>query len=692
MFKILIITYLFLIFKLFSCTINESKPILTLDEFFDYTKFPSLIFSPNGQHLLIHKNRPSWNSNSYENSLWLYEIKEQQKKLITSQFDASFRPRWSSNGKRILFSKEKISVTEKFKSHLYYRSLSENNLIREQIFYVYCIESDKLFPISLGYLIPTALAWSNNDSSFYIAAISLNLNQEDEWQDVIRYRDNKIIDGSIIYRIDFNIENQISSIQMNIVRHVPFQISDILYVPYDEQLFLVSIPFIFENPNDFEIFSINLQDEQSPEKLTNNYGYEANLKLSNDGKSVFFMLLPVSSIDGTVFTTQQRLYSIDVASRQIVHLAKDFEGNIEDYTVRPHGGVYILGQQGTNTFIYTQSSPMNYSILHQGWNGTYESLSSSTESSSLAFVYSAFGKPKEVYLVDNINDLQSAKAITNDNELFTQRDLPQAKIYRWTSSEDERNIEGVLYYPPGKFESKNLPLFVLIHGGPASASLNHFDVKSYSWAPMAASAGWLVLEPNYRGSIGYGQNFLDEIRYQPLSRPSRDILSGVDCLIKDGIANPNRLTVGGYSYGGFVTNWLITQTTRFNAALSGSGAIEHVSLWGTMDFPLLYNNLFGGFPWEVPHIYQNQAPIYYLDKVRTPTLIVTAEDDTNILPDQSRMLERGLYYRGIPVELLIFPNEGHTLNKNPWHGKIKVREELNWLEKYGHTTSNTINN
>ncbi|CAF1341966.1 unnamed protein product [Rotaria sp. Silwood1] len=86
---------------------NNSKPVLTLDEFFNYTKFPSLTFSPNGQYLLIQKNRPSWNSNSYENSLWLYEIKEQQKQLITSQLDPSFRPRWSSNGKRILFSREK---------------------------------------------------------------------------------------------------------------------------------------------------------------------------------------------------------------------------------------------------------------------------------------------------------------------------------------------------------------------------------------------------------------------------------------------------------------------------------------------------------------------------------------------------------------------------------------------------------
>jgi len=346
---------------------------------------------------------------------------------------------------------------------------------------------------------------------------------------------------------------------------------------------------------------------------------------------------------------------------------------------------------GTNIQIYTQQSPMKYSILQRGWDGTYESITSASSSfkgrSPIAFVYSSFGRPQEVYFTDNINRLQSAKAITSENKLLTRRNLPQGKVYTWTSDEDDRTIEGVLHYPPGKFECKNLPLLVLIHGGPHAASINHFNAKSYDWAPLAASEGWLVLEPNYRGSTGYGDQFLNEIHYQPLSRPGRDILSGVDSLIKDGIADPNSLAVGGYSYGGFLTNWLITQTTRFNAALSGAGAVEHVSLWGTMDLPVLINDLFGGFPWEVPHTYQSESPVYQLNKVRTPTHICTGANDVTVPVGQSYILERGLHSLGIPVKLLILPNEGHLLNNNPWHGKIQTREELKWLQKYGQKSS-----
>ncbi|CAM4936790.1 unnamed protein product [Rotaria socialis] len=177
------------------------------------------------------------------------------------------------------------------------------------------------------------------------------------------------------------------------------------------------------------------------------------------------------------------------------------------------------------------------------------------------------------------------------------------------------------------------------------------------------------------------------LRFQAISRPGKDILSGVDRLINDGIADPNRLAIGGYSYGGYLTNWLITQTTRFNAALSGAGGLEHVSDWGTIDLPVDVTDIFGGFPWEVPHIYQSEGAIYQLDKVRTLTYIVTGENDVRVSSSQSYILERGLHYLGIPVQLLIFPGEGHLLSNNPWHRKIKVREELKWLQKYGSISS-----
>jgi dipeptidyl aminopeptidase/acylaminoacyl peptidase len=175
---------------------------------------------------------------------------------------------------------------------------------------------------------------------------------------------------------------------------------------------------------------------------------------------------------------------------------------------------------------------------------------------------------------------------------------------------------------------------------------------------------------------------------QIVSRPGKDILEGVDALVKDGIADPAHLAVGGYSYGGYMTNWLITQTTRFRAAVTGAGAVENVANWGNDDTS--FDDAFdlGGLPWEVPQHYQDEAAIFQIEKVRTPTLIVVGSDDIRVAVAEAYLLDRALHNLGVPSELLIFPGEGHDLANNPWHGKIKVREELKWLQKYGGVPAN----
>ncbi|CAF4879076.1 unnamed protein product [Rotaria sp. Silwood1] len=188
---------------------------------------------------------------------------------------------------------------------------------------------------------------------------------------------------------------------------------------------------------------------------------------------------------------------------------------------------------------------------------------------------------------------------------------------------------------------------------------------------------------------GYGDDFLYGVRLKMVSRPGKDILFGVDALIRDGIADPRRLTIGGYSYGGYLTNWLITQTTRFNAALSGAGAIEHVIDWGTNDMPTSNAYFLGGYPWQIPTHYQEEAAIFQLNNVKTPTHIVTGEIDVRVPVAESYLLERSLRVLGIPTKLIVFPGQGHDLSTNPWHEKIKVREELKWLQKYGHICVST---
>lgn len=661
-----------ILIQLYSCLTFPIKSKLTLDEFLNSTTFIYLSLSPTGQHLLFETVQPSWNTSSYEINLWIYDVQQETRKLIAEHPHKSIKPQWSPHGNWIALLLDDTS--------------QEKSTSTEQQIFLYSLITNDLLPIQKIKDSPIALTWSDNDFSLYLATTNGSLLENDpddqQWRDTIRYRENDKFQQSTIYRIDINEQNYLLTVKKHSIKNVSFLIGELLFVPFDEKLLLTSTTPLIENLQDFEIYSIDLLNTSSPiVRLTDNEFFEQNLKLSIDGTHVLFVSESLGSTRKKFNDTQSRLYSLDLITGKITHVTEKFKGNVNGYTMKSNGDIYITGQLGTENQIYSQRLYSDDIIEYPGWKGTYE-LVSISNSDSIAFVHSSTEKPMEIYLIDNIDQLRSARAITQDNQWYTERDLPQAKVYQWKNEDDQRIIEGILHYPPGQFEARNLPLLVLIHGGPYSASVNRFSPDWYSWAPLAASEGWLVFEPNYRGSTGYGDEFLHEIRYRPLSLPGKDILYGVDQLIRDGTVDPYRLTIGGYSYGGFLTNWLITQTKRFNAALSGAGAAEHVSAWGLMDLPVLLSYLFGGYPWEVPYIYQHESPLYQLDRVRTPTLIVTGERDIRVPTSQSYILERALHQRDIPVQLISFPHEGHDLLFDPWHGKIKLREELKWLKKY----------
>ena len=373
---------------------------------------------------------------------------------------------------------------------------------------------------------------------------------------------------------------------------------------------------------------------------------------------------------------------MDSASGEVQRWFSDYKGEMVQYTPMPDGSVLCACRMGTEVQLQSQANPKAAIVKRDGWAGTYGEPASARQSPRVAFLYSATERPTEVYVADGPDKLAQARPITAFNKLFTERDLPKAKPYRWTS-DDGTQIEGMLMYPPGKFEAKNLPMFTFIHGGPQDADGNHFEADWYQWDRLAATQGWLVFEPNYRGSTGYGDKFALDISPEIVSKPGRDILTGVDALVKDGIADANRLAVGGYSYGGYMTNWLITQTTRFKAAVTGAGAVEHVANWGNDDTGFDDVWFLGGHAWEVPDRYRSEGAIYLIDKVRTPTHMVGGSDDIRVAVSENYLLDRALHELNVPSDLLIFPGEGHSLGKNPWHGKIKVREELKWLTKYG---------
>ena len=196
-------------------------------------------------------------------------------------------------------------------------------------------------------------------------------------------------------------------------------------------------------------------------------------------------------------------------------------------------------------------------------------------------------------------------------------------------------------YPPGKFEPKNLPVFTFIHGGPANADGNHFEADSVSVGQAGGeSRDGLCSNRIIAGQPDTGtSSSLASFRKSCPAR-ARIFSPSSTHLVKDGIADPQHLTVGGYSYGGYMTNWLITQTTRFKAAVTGAGAVEHVANWGNDDTVFDDAYFLGGLAWEAPKRYYDEAAIYQINKVRTPTHVVGGGADVRVAVLEDYLLER----------------------------------------------------
>ncbi len=678
------------------------KPKLTLDEFFNYVDYPAIRISPDGHAVVIEAEHADWDQSIFRKDLWLYRDNGQQEGTLTqlTRSGHDTNPQWSPDGRWIAFFSERKAAESKEKD------FAEGNDTAQ--LYLISPNGGEAFPVTEGEEEIHAFAWSPDSRTLYFATRApwtkaQKAAYKKDWKDVSQYRAAER--GDTIFSLavadaisrhavagskakDDAEDDKASDATpgSRALAGTAWKVQQLKVSPDGRKLAFVttSISERQEKVEDFEIFSVDLTSasiDRPARQLTHNQAVEDDINWSNDSKHIFFQV-GIGSVEGKYIDTQRRLYWVDADSGAVQRWASDFGGEVSRYTLKPNGGVFATGILGTEVQMYSQAQPSASCSRQTGWSGTYERLASADHSPRIAFTYSSLEKPTEVYLAESVGHLQEAKPLTAFNKLFTQRDLPQGKPYRWTA-DDGTTVEGMLIYPPGKFEAKNLPTFVFIHGGPAAADGNHFEADWYQWDRLAASQGWLVFEPNYRGSSGYGDRFLMQIVPEIVSRPGKDILEGVDALVKDGVADPKHLAVGGYSYGGYMTNWLITQTIRFNAAVTGAGAVEHVANWGNDDTTFDDAYFLGGLPWAAQQRYHDEAAIFQINKVRTPTHIVAGANDIRVAVSQNYLLYHALHNLGVPSTLLIFPGEGHSLSKNPWHGKIKVREELKWLQKYG---------
>ena len=270
--------------------------------------------------------------------------------------------------------------------------------------------------------------------------------------------------------------------------------------------------------------------------------------------------------------------------------------------------------------------------------------------------------------------------LTHVNSLFTKLDTARQKTITWPSMKGGPMSDGVLTYPIGYQPGKKYPLVLYIHGGPTYASLQTWT----TFSQLFAAQGWLVFEPNYRGSDNLGNAYQAAIWNDAGQGPGEDVMAGLARLEKMGIVDENNIAVSGWSYGGFMTSWLLGHSTIWKASVDGAAVNNWVDMYNLSDGNVQIADNFGGSPYtsaKLMQAYLDQSPIHYVSRVRTPTLIMSDVGDYRVPPMQSYEFYHALKDHHVTVKFIAYPVMGH-FPSDPLRRENIYHRWINWLGKY----------
>lgn len=312
-------------------------------------------------------------------------------------------------------------------------------------------------------------------------------------------------------------------------------------------------------------------------------------------------------------------------------------------------------------------------------NGSFGGVSFSEDAKTLAAIHHTFEQPPQV-IVSAAAKFAPVK-ITNVNRDFPRLPMGRTEVITWKSP-DGREIEGVVTYPVNYVAGRKYPLILNIHGGPAGVFTQSFTAASGAYPLQAFAAhDYVILRPNPRGSSGYGVEFRRANINDWGFGDYEDDMAGVDALVAKGVVHPDSLGVCGWSYGGYMTSFIVTRTKRFKAAIVGAGVTNLMSFTGTADIPGFLPDYFHGQPWDNFEAYAKHSAMFNVKGVTTPTLILHGEKDVRVPLSQGQEFYNALKQQDCPVQMVIYPRAPHGVQEPKFILDIG-RRQLDWFEQY----------
>jgi dipeptidyl aminopeptidase/acylaminoacyl peptidase len=596
--------------------------------------------------------------------LWLVPTKGGTPRQITFSERGESSPAWAPDGGSIAFLSSRGSGAD----------------VKSQV-WVLPMEGGEAAQLTSSKESVTGFAWSRDGSKIAFLAVD-TLPKMDEAK-IARRDDPQIFEDN--FRLSHVWVIDVASKHATEVVHGGMTVSGSpSWSPDGARIAFQAAPTTMLRDSRSDIYVVSLADH-SLTRITPKPEAGSAPAWSPDGKVIAFTMLPQSHkarpdsiMDREIGNDHLMLY--DVASRSV---QDTYDPKVDVSAGTPQwtpDGKRILFTTGERAY----SAVYAYDVATRTLSRVADKLllggfSMSRDGQTVAYALASANAPADVYV--GPSTFESPRKLTDLNPQLNSIALAQTEIVTWKSS-DGTPVEGILLEPVGYQAGKRYPLLVEAHGGPTGATTAAFKANWASPGQVWAGQGWAVLYPNPRGSTNYGEKFTRANIMDWGGGDYRDIMSGVDEMVKRGLADSTKLAFEGWSYGGYMTAWVVSQTSRFKAARMGAGLSDLQSMYGTTDIPGYIGTFFSGIPTQKTlDFYRARSAITFVDNVTTPLLIQQGGSDQRVPTGQSMEFYRALKDRGKTVELVFYPREGHGLAEY-YHQLDKMQREYDWITKY----------
>jgi dipeptidyl aminopeptidase/acylaminoacyl peptidase len=427
------------------------------------------------------------------------------------------------------------------------------------------------------------------------------------------------------------------------------------------------------NSTNTDLFVVPIEGGES-KKITLNPGADESPQYSPDGKWLAYRSQQRPGYE----SDRWRLIVLERATGRVNAVTDTLDRPVQSFAwFRDSGALFFTavdrGRQSIEMIPVTGGASR---VIVSGAS-TLDDMQLTSDGKTMIYTGESGSAPSEIFRAASTGGAPVALTHLND-ALLAQYDLTPLDEF-WVESADKTRVQSFVVKPPRFQSNQKYPVLFLIHGGPEG---DWGESWTYRWnAQVFASGGYLVVMPNPRGSIGYGQKFTEEIKDDWGGKPYDDIMAVVDHVAALPYADPDRIAAAGGSYGGYMIDWMLGHTQRFKAFISHAGVFDLRSMFGATDelwFPLWE---FNGTPWDNPESYVKWSPSYFVKDFHTPTLVVTGEQDFRVPYTQGLQLFTALQVQKVPSKLLEFPDEGHWVLK-PQNSVLWYNSFLDWIGEW----------